>query len=1127
MTIPAAERPTLAPPVVAVMVVHEPGEWFAETLAGLVAQDYPDLRLVALVTSSTAPTVADRIREAVPTALVRTVEGNPGFGPVVNQALTLVDGREGFFLVLHDDVALRPDAVSALVDEAFRSNAAVVGPKLVEWDAPDVLQHVGLDCDRAGQLVDVVDPGERDQEQHDAVRDVFALPSACLLVRNDVFREVAGFAANIPFLGEELDFCWRVHLLGARVVVNPAAVARHRGGFRTRGTLLHALARSERHRVRTAMICAPLAQLPSVFIRLLVGSLLEFVVGLFSGRVNDAVAGLRAVLAIAVDAPLIVERRRALRGLRRVPGSEVSSLQLRSSARLAAFARHRRALREQQTSEVPTVSATSAPVARATTVVGLALVAFMVFANRGFIWGGLSGVGQTISLVDPDMSPLEAARAYLVGWSPNWFGATGSAPTFLGAMAPLGALFLGNWAGLLTAIMVGAFFVAAVGAWRLCGAIGDSRVRMFGAIVYVAIPVGVMAARDGRRDAIVLWALLPWIIDFARRVAGLLRDDRETVRETSVRSAGSRRAQLLASMLLLVAIASTFAPVALVVVASVALLLGLAGLVTATPWRATGWFVGSLVIGVVGAAVLHAPWSVSFVGADFWAKLLGAGHPATGASLLDIASFGVGNVVWRWAIVAAYVPVVIVALLSRGARAAWPTRALLLTVAPLLLQAVHERGVFSVRLPEPLMLSSVASLGITLASAVVFADFLRGRSSSLSWSQLFSAVATVSVVVACAPTLVAGVDGRWSQPADTLGRLVSQLPSERSTNESDNASESVSQNGSANNTTQAFSDYAVLYVGDAWLIRTSTVAITTLTALEASSPAQNSSADNSSAVDSSASESSVGQSTEYGSAPSLGIAYGIVRDGGATGLDTLQPTTSTMTTALDRAVDVLVSGESLRAGRLLAPLAVRFVVVPLRDQTQYAKRPLADGELGNALVAKISDQLDFRRVYTATDLVIFENVAALPTVAVLDERAAVASQQATEANLLAQPLEGRSDLIAGFTPYRENVGTLTAGTVHLAVPFSDRWVLRVDDARIAPRVAFGATTAFDAPVAGRAELHLRASLAHRVLVAVQAMLWLFVLSITFNPSRFRGRVRAAREVVEVSLRSDDQRVGVA
>ena len=127
--------------------------------------------------------------------------------------------------------------------------------------------------------------------------------------------------------------------------------------------------------------------------------------------------------------------------------------------------------------------------------------------------------------------------------------------------------------------------------------------------------------------SIVVWALLPWILDFARRVAGLLRDDREVARETSVRSAGSRRSQLLASLLLLVAVMSLFAPVALVVVLLVALLLLVASLLTATPWRASAWFVASLLIGVGGATVLHAPWSVDFVGSGWWEKLVGPGHP--------------------------------------------------------------------------------------------------------------------------------------------------------------------------------------------------------------------------------------------------------------------------------------------------------------------------------------------------------------------------------------------------------------------------------------------------------------------------------------------------------------------
>ena len=190
-----------APPVVVAMVVHEPGPWFGEVLDALANQDYPNLRHLFLVTGTTVSGVHDVLRGKFPRATVRTVEGNPGFAPLVNQVPALVEGDAGFFCIVHDDVAPAPDAVRRLVEEAFRSNAAVVGPKLVEWNDPGVLQHVGLLVDRVGEVVDVVDPGERDQEQHDAVRDVFAVPSAFLLVRNDLFRELGGLSPSVPFLG--------------------------------------------------------------------------------------------------------------------------------------------------------------------------------------------------------------------------------------------------------------------------------------------------------------------------------------------------------------------------------------------------------------------------------------------------------------------------------------------------------------------------------------------------------------------------------------------------------------------------------------------------------------------------------------------------------------------------------------------------------------------------------------------------------------------------------------------------------------------------------------------------------------------------------------------------------------
>lgn len=1059
MTTPVEERPTdAAPPVVAVMVVHEPGEWFAEVLASLAAQDYPDVRLVAFVTSTTDTAVSQQIVDRFPEALVRQVEGNPGFGPVANQVTHVVEGSDGFFLFVHDDVTLRHDAVSHLVEEAFRSNAAVIGPKLVEWNAPDVLQHVGLDADRAGYLVDVVDPGERDQEQHDAVRDTFALPSACLLIRNDVFRDIGGFSPQIPFLGEELDICWRVHMLGARVMVNPAAVVRHRGGFSERANVIGGEARAERHRVRTVVACTSLSRLPVVLLRLLVQALADTVLGLFNGQFRRGIAALRALGALVVDVPAVVARRRTLKPLRRVPSSEVTSLQLRSSARLASFARHRRVLRELTTSEAPALGQPLVPTSRGVSLAGIALLLIVLFGSRSFIFNGVANIGQFVPLASDESTALDLLRGYAAGWAPGWFGSPSAAPSFVGVLAGFDVVWFGSWTGLLTVLVVGSLVVGPVGAWRLGGVIGGARARMFAAAVYAAFPVGVLAVRDGRRDALIVWALAPWILDFSRRIAGLARDDAALIRETSVRPTGGRRSQLVASLLLVVALASAFAPAMLAFVAVLAASLALAALLTATPARASAWLVGSLLATVVGATVLHLPWSTRFIDGDWWQALVGARAPVTARTLLDVMTLGVDNVVWRYVLLAAYAPVALMLLVVRGARLGWVTRALLLVAVPLLLSVAAEHGLLGIALPEPLMLATLVSLGVCISATAAFSTFVDGRADVFTWRQLLASLAIAAVGVASVPTVVVAANGRWSQPNATISQLVTQLPAD------------------------ADGDYYVMYIGDPRLLPVAAVT------------------------------AQVGE-----------VAYGVLRDGGSTGVDLLASSPTAMSDALARSVDVLLTGESLRAGRLLSPLAVRFVVVPLRDSTWYSRGVPTGGVIGDDVVAHMADQLDFRRLYTATDLVIFENMAALPTASVLDEQSAVASRQALEANLLADPLVNRATFASGFGAERVVEGESISGTLHLAVPFSQRWVMSVDGARVTSRVAFGATTAFDAPLTGGAEIRLRSSAAHRALVALQLVLWLVVLGITFNPSRFRGRVRAAREVVEVSLRGDDER----
>ena len=129
------------------------------------------------------------------------------------------------YLFCHDDVVLAPDAVRRMVEEAFRSNAGIVGPKLVDYEEPDRILQLGLGVDRFGAPVRRVERGEFDQAQHDEAREVFAVPGGCMLVRADLFGAIGGFDPEISMFGEDIDLCWRARLAGARVVVAPAATS--------------------------------------------------------------------------------------------------------------------------------------------------------------------------------------------------------------------------------------------------------------------------------------------------------------------------------------------------------------------------------------------------------------------------------------------------------------------------------------------------------------------------------------------------------------------------------------------------------------------------------------------------------------------------------------------------------------------------------------------------------------------------------------------------------------------------------------------------------------------------------------------------------------------------------------
>lgn len=1014
-----------APPVVAVVVVHDPGDWFDGTLDALARQDYPNLRLLFLVVDDAADpdgeAIDQRVQQRLPGAFVRSVGANVGFGTAANEVLHLVEGDNGFFLICHDDVAPEPDALRIMVEELYRSNAGAVGPKLVDWDDPSVLQAVGLGLDRFGEIDSVIESGEVDQEQHDGVRDVFVLPSAFLLVRADLFRELGGFDPAIDFYGEDTELCWRIHHSGARVVVVPSARVRHRGKLRQRRPdLRHGLLRA-RHRMRSVATLTGASRLPARSIELVLLTLTELVVGLFTARFGQAWNSFRALGGLVPRTPSLLARRRQIKPIRRVPEREVYSLQEGGSARLNSYLRSR---------ETATYVGSGVQVRRwrqsptAAVLAWVAVIAGVVIGGRSFFDGGLPPVGEFLAFPD---SPRVLLETFLSGWNPNGAGATSPNPTGWATLSGLSVFTLFHMGLLQTLFVLGLLVVGPAGAWRLAAVFPSTRARIAALLVYALSPLVSGAMSGGRLTVLVAYAAIPWVLHLVRRAAGVETADPSSAEldltdgVLDLAPADRVRRTLVAALVLALAVA--FAPVMLPLTAGLVVVFAVGTLLARGSVSTAAW---SLAVGtgaVAGAAVLNLPWITSWT----WAGIVGSPPVGeAGLGIVALASFEIGRTDFAALAIALFVPVIAAVLLARAWRLTWAVRSALMVLVFGALALLADQGALPIDAPEAGVLLVPVALGLSISAAAALAAFdLDVRGGTFGWRQPLGILSTVAVVVGLAPGIGALADGSFQVPTTPLARLLdASLPD-------------ASGDG----------DYNVLLVGDPRLLPV---------------PA-----------------------TDYRN----GVSWAIIDDGPLDVRDRWAPPTNSAAELVTTALDEMASTSTLRAGRLLAPLAIRYVIVPEFDgvaSTVNEPLPLPTG-----LIPALEDQLDLVALRPGLPTIeVFENRAWLPARAQLDEVAAAASTSAGAEVLVRADLSASTPVFVGADQLDPTLDGVSEGVVHLGIPFDDAWSLSVDGTEIEPRRAFGETMAFDIPTAGAGELWYDSSALRLPAVILQTLLWL-------------------------------------
>jgi hypothetical protein len=211
---------------------------------------------------------------------------------------------------------------------------------------------------------------------------------------------------------------------------------------------------------------------------------------------------------------------------------------------------------------------------------------------------------------------------------------------------------------------------------------------------------------------------------------------------------------------------------------------------------------------------------------------------------------------------------------------------------------------------------------------------------------------------------------------------------------------------------------------------------------------------------------------------------------------------------LGQALKLAAQRRTSRLGALLAPMGVRYIVVPNSDVPAAfsgISRP-APASFVNAL----SEQLDLSQVASDPSMLVYRNTAWTGMVT----SQAAAPRGSTFLDVLATDTTAAPPVLTDRTGPTSWRGKLDhPGSVLLAEASSGNWRLTVDS-KVAPRTkAFGWADQFAVASPGEATLTHRTPVIYEVLCGAQVLVWIiaFALLRLSSPTRRRRRRSTAGE----------------
>jgi hypothetical protein len=200
------------------------------------------------------------------------------------------------------------------------------------------------------------------------------------------------------------------------------------------------------------------------------------------------------------------------------------------------------------------------------------------------------------------------------------------------------------------------------------------------------------------------------------------------------------------------------------------------------------------------------------------------------------------------------------------------------------------------------------------------------------------------------------------------------------------------------------------------------------------------------------------------------------------------------------AIGLSTSGRTNRLGRLLAPMGVRYVAIPVTNGPGGASDAPP-----SSVVTSLGEQLDLARLHAPAGLILYENTAWVP------ERAQITGSAAAHVptgNVDPSRSALVTDLSASAVPLRSR--PVPSGTTLLGQAQNTDWKATAGGTALRHEKAFGWSNAFPVPTRSTVSLTFDGQSNHNLLLLAGAVPWIILFLVWWlMRRRDRSRRRAA------------------